>query len=150
VRRRDAVLIWLCTALFSARVAGQLLVTMAAPGFLPPMERWYSGWIPYPVLLPAQVAIVSLQLKIGLDFARGWGFFAAPRRPRLGRRLRLFAALYAAAMLLRLLLALLAGGGLLERSIIPVAFHFVLAAQLFVLGGHHVRGDSPVALTLPA
>jgi hypothetical protein len=33
-------LLWLLTALFAARVAGQVLVALRAPAWLPPMDDW--------------------------------------------------------------------------------------------------------------
>ena len=54
------------------------------------MEAWYSGLMPYEDLLPAQIVIVALMVKIALDFTRGRGFFFEknrffPHRRRLRR-----------------------------------------------------------------
>jgi len=39
------------TALFAARVLGQALVALLDFPLLPPMSAWYSGLLPYPILL---------------------------------------------------------------------------------------------------
>ena len=46
-----AVLLWLLLGAFAARVIGQLVVAVAAPRWLPPMESWFSGVLAYPILL---------------------------------------------------------------------------------------------------
>ena len=52
--------LWICVGLFLLRVLGQLEVVLIAPAWLPPMEQWYSGLLPYPLLLPAQILILML------------------------------------------------------------------------------------------
>ena len=61
----------LLALLFLVRVAGQLAVALFAPGFLPPMELWYSGLVPYPVLLPLQVLILACQARVVASLWRG-------------------------------------------------------------------------------
>ena len=87
---------WLLTTLlflFCLRVLGQVLVAFFGVTFLPPMEAWFSGLLPYPELLTSQILIILLYGKICLDFARGRGYFVTPR-PRLGinllKKLHLF------------------------------------------------------------
>jgi hypothetical protein len=50
------------------------------------MGEWYSGLLPYPLLLPSQVLILAGQAWIARDFARGRGVFVV-RRPAAGRAL---------------------------------------------------------------
>jgi len=123
-----ALVLTLLTALFFARVAGQALVAFAGVSWLPPMGAWYSGLLPYPVLLPVQILILAVQLTIDWQVWRGAGLFARPRR-RVGRALRGFSYVYALAMLVRWLVTRTHG--------IPIAFHWVLAAYLFTLGGYY-------------
>ncbi len=122
--RGPAIALTVLTALFLGRVAGQALVAFADVPWLPPMEAWHSGLLPYPLLVVAQIAILSAQVAIDWRIWRG-GWPAAPR-PRLGRALRAFAWIYALAMLLRWVLT--------RTHPIPIAFHWVLAAYLFALG----------------
>ncbi len=128
------------TLLFAARVAGQALVAFAGVTWLPPMEAWFSGYLPYPVLLPIQALILGVMATIDWQVWRGAGFFARPR-PRAGRALRGFSYVYALAMLARFVVT----GGL---HAIPIVFHWVLAAYLFTLGRHSARptaGRTPPA-----
>ena len=122
------------TVLFGARVLGQVLVAFVGVGWLPPMEAWYSGLLPYPILLPTQVCILAVQTAIDLDVWRGRGFFAR-LRPRAGRRLRWLAGIFALAMLIRLVVT--------GSHPIPVTFHWVLAAYIFTLGQIAGRGGGP-------
>ena len=79
VLRRYAIAFWVCATLFALRVVGQALVACTDVAFLPPMAAWYSGVIPYSLLLPIQLVILALQIRIGMDFWRGAGFFVVPR-----------------------------------------------------------------------
>jgi hypothetical protein len=107
------VLLTILLALFLLRVLGQLLVVLFAPAWLPPMEAWYSGLLPYPLLLPAQILIVGLMVYM-------------IRRPPPSRRwpIVVFATIYALAMIVRY--------AILRTHEIPVTFHLVLATFLFV------------------
>jgi hypothetical protein len=131
---RLPLLLLVLTALFLARVVGQALVALLGVGWLPPMESWYSGLLPYPLLLPVQVLILVAQGVIGRDVWRGQGFFAR-YRPRAGGRLQWLAVAYALAMLIRLVVT--------RSHPIPVVFHWVLAAYLFTLGRQFTLGRFP-------
>lgn len=120
----------LLAALFVARVAGQALVAWFGVGWLPPMDRWYSGVVPYEFLLPSQILIVALMIKICLDFRRARGYFYEPKR-FFARPWLVFGYLYFAAMLLRAIL-------IWDRPI-PIVFHWVLAAFILVVGESHRR-----------
>lgn len=133
---------WLLTTLlflFCLRVLGQILVAFFGVTFLPPMEEWMSGLLPYPELLTSQILIIILYGKICLDFARGYGYFVTPR-PRLGINLLKFGWLYLGIMIIRYVIRMglypherWAGGS------IPIFFHWVLASFLLVLGRYHWR-----------
>lgn len=129
-QRAYAVVLCLLAFLFFLRVLGQALVVFFAVKFLPPMTAWYSGLIPYSVLLPIQALILVVQGKIGVDFWRGSGFFVTCR-PMMGRLLRWFSYVYFASMCLRYILT--------GTLFIPVFFHWILAGYLFVLGHYHAR-----------
>jgi hypothetical protein len=123
--RAAIALLDLLALLFLARVAGQALVAFAGVTWLPPMASWYSGLLPYALLLPAQILVLIVQLALAIDARRGRGLFSRPR-PRLGRRLRIISYVYAGAMLFRYIVT--------QTDGIPVAFHLVLATYLYVLG----------------
>jgi hypothetical protein len=113
------------TALFATRVAGQLAVLAAAPSWLPPMDEW--NFVPYRFLLPVQLVVLALMTAlatadahtapavgwtlVALSFAY-WGAMAARYAIRMTRRPE----------------ARWLGGT------IPIVFHCVLAAFVFVLG----------------
>jgi hypothetical protein len=122
-------LLWTLLALFVLRVAGQAMVAFFDVQWLPPMERWYSGLVPYEILLPAQIAIIVLMAKICADFTRRWGFFVQPRR-FLAVYWLWFAWIYLAGMIVRFLV---------QGPTIPVFFHWVLAAFMIAVGLWHRR-----------
>lgn len=132
--RATGILLGILVVLFIGRVVGQLLVVIYAPSFLPPMEEWYSGLMPYRFLLPAQIIIVILFSRIAWNLVRGVGFWAEPRQ-QLGRWLRNAGVVYLAAMLLRYIFRM--SWYPEERwfgGTIPIFFHWVLAIYIIVLG----------------
>lgn len=128
-------LLWFLLALFVMRVAGQALVAFLGVAWLPPMEQWYSGLMPYEYLLPSQVLIIVLMTKICVDFTRGRGFFVQPRR-FFATGWLWFGWLYLAVMVVRYPVqkALDPGG-----PIIPIFFHWVLASFVILVGLWHRR-----------
>ena len=127
------------TMLFFLRVVGQALVAFFSVSWLPAMQQWFSGLIPYPVLLTIQIIMLVFMVKISMDIWLGTGRFATPR-PFYPRFLVGFSAIYAGAMALRYVLTMIywpemrwLGGT------IPIFFHFVLAAFLFTWGRYVSR-----------
>lgn len=136
-----AVALTMLTLLFLARVAGQALVVFLGVTWLPPADAWYSGLLPYPILLPTQVTILAVQAVIDRAAWTGRAWLLRPR-PRAARALRHFSYAYALAMALRYLLT--------GTHAIPVTFHWVLAAYLHTLArvwqpGVDHRGDQGIA-----
>ncbi len=135
--RRLAPLLWSLLALFVVRVVGQLLVVLGWGAFLPSIELWSSGLIPYPWLFLAQILIILLYGKVCLDFTRGSGFFVVPR-PELGRKLLIFGSGYVLVMGIRVLIFILRSSNQpWMGGWIPIGFHMVLAAFILVVGGYH-------------
>ena len=62
--------------LFAGRVLGQALVAFVGVPWLPAMEQWFSGVIPYPSLLIIQLLMLMLMIKITGEIWRGKGAFA--------------------------------------------------------------------------
>lgn len=120
------------SGLFVLRVLGQLLVSRRRRSWLPPMEQWQSGLMPYPALLASQAVIVTLQTAIELQSVRGGGSLVAPR-PRLGRLLRRLSIAYFGSMLFRYVYSM---RRFPQRrwfgKTIPIIFHCVLASYLFL------------------
>lgn len=133
-RKPYSWLLFLLLSLFCLRVIGQALVAFFRVSFLPPMEEWFSGVLPYPELLASQILIIALFSKICWDFARGRGYFVQPRC-LLGIWLLRIGWLYLAMMVTRYVIRMAlypaerwAGGS------IPIFFHWILASFLLVLG----------------
>jgi hypothetical protein len=132
--RSAASLLWACIALFAARVIGQLETLLVAPAWLPDMEAWYSGLLPYPVLLPAQIGILMLMSAVAWNRRVRNGSFARSC-PRAAQALRIFAGIYFLAMVVRLAVNVQANGvDFWREGAIPVAFHWVLALFVLVSG----------------
>jgi hypothetical protein len=114
--------------LFGARVAGQLIVVLAQPRFLPPMKDWYSGLIPYRLLLAAQIAILALMMSMLRQVIAG-----GPPHRNLALAIFGFASAYALAMLVRFVILRVRHRDRrwYEGGMIPILFHWVLAAFLF-------------------
>jgi hypothetical protein len=144
-------LLWSCVALFGARVLGQLEALLIAPDWLPDMDAWYSGLMPYYLLLPAQIALLMLMSVVAWNRRIRSGAFARAN-PRAAGALRLFALLYFTVMAVRLGVNLIDNGAEFRREgAIPVAFHWVLALFVLVSGRmpaedghqHEVADDVP-------
>lgn len=131
--RRLAALLWLLLALFVFRVAAQALVAFCGVTWLPPMERWYSGLMPYEYLLPSQVLILVLMARICVDFSRGSGFFVQRRR-FFAVHWFWFGWLYFAVMVARYPIQALLHP---EGPIIPIFFHWGLAGFVILVGLSH-------------
>ena len=140
--QRYALVLGVLTLLFVGRVLGQVLALLDI-GPLPPFERWSSGLVPYPLLLPLQLALIVLMLRIVPDFATGRGFFVA-LSPRTGVILMQLSYLYALVMIVRYVVTMAMHPDLRYfTGTIPIWFHFVLAAFLYTLGRWQVRrGDA--------
>ena len=95
-----AALLWTLLALFALRVAGQLVVAAGLAPFLPPMDQWQSGVLPYPVLVALQVTTLAVLGAVCVQFWRGRGYFVRPHW-WLATPLWVVGAVYAASMIVR-------------------------------------------------
>ena len=134
----SAVFLGVFTALFVVRVAGQLVVLRYGPSWLPPMWEW--NFVPYRALLPVQAVFVAVMLLVDVALLSAPNAFAQPR-PQLGAVLIYGSYAYWAAMAARYARRMLRrpeqrwfGGA------IPIVFHCVLAAFVFILGTYHAAG----------
>ena len=60
------------TLLFSLRVTGQFIVALFSVRWLPAMEQWQSGLIPYPILLALQFVMIVIMYRIRRHPAWPW------------------------------------------------------------------------------
>ena len=113
--------------LFMLRVLGQIIVAVASPRWLPPMKDWYSGLIKYPVLLPTQIAIILLMIFMVRQVVHG------TRNTTLAYGIFAFATIYALSMVVRFVILRRNHPEYrwYEGGMIPIMFHWVLAAFLF-------------------
>lgn len=135
--RRLAPILWALLALLALRVAGQALVAFFQVEFLPPMQEWYSGLLPYEYLLPSQIVIIVVMAKIAVDFTRGAGFFVTPRRFFAVHWL-VFGYFYLAVMVARYPIQMyLHPESRWFGGTIPIFFHWLLATFVITVGLHH-------------
>jgi len=126
------------TILLVGRVLGQLIVALRAPRWLPPMEQWQSGLLPYPALLVGQLVVLALMIWISIDFSRGAGYWVEPH-PRLGLAAVWWSGLYAAAMVVRYIVRMARRPD--QRWLggtIPIVFHIIVAAFQWTFGMYHI------------
>jgi hypothetical protein len=125
--------LWLLQTLFLLRVLGQIYVGLYSPEWLPGWDEWYSGLLPYPVLLPAQILLLMWMTAISYDNSRGAGYFHVESE-WVRRRLRWIAGLYATAMLVRYAIVMTLHPEMRWlHGTIPIAFHWVLAGYIAAL-----------------
>jgi hypothetical protein len=131
---REAWILWILSTLFFLRVIGQVLVQFFGVTFLPPSPEWYSGLLPYPLLLPVQIVILIVMAWINGNVTLRRGFFTR-EHSRLGWFLVVVSILYVTIMVIRYFIS---GSLHPERRFwppgsLPILFHFVLAAYLYRL-----------------
>jgi hypothetical protein len=119
-------------ALFLARVIGQIVAATIAPPWLPPMSRWYSGLMPYRFLLPAQIVFLAVMTALTIAVWLQRSPLGTPA-PAAAVWVLWASYAYAAGMTVRLVRYLRAAP---ERRgvLIPIIFHYVLAAFVFTYG----------------
>ena len=119
-------------ALFLARVLGQIVAATLSPSWLPPMRRWYSGLMPYRYLLPTQVLFLAIMFAMTLGVAHeSTPLGVAP--PVVGSWIVWGSYVYALGMVVRSVRY--ARTPPARRGVlIPIVFHFVLAAFLYTYG----------------
>ena len=134
-------LLSLFTILLFLRIAGQLIVVLRAPRWLPPMEQWQSGLLPYPVLLFGQAIVLTLMVWVSVDFVRGRGLTMEPRYPAGGLAIVWFSCVYFGGMVVRYIVRMWRRPD--QRWLggtIPIVFHSVVAAFLYTFGRYHITG----------
>ena len=128
------VFLILFTFLLFGRVIGQLIVYLYAPRWLPPMDEWQSGLLPYPVLVASQAVVLTFMTSICIDFARRHGFFVEAH-PNGGVFSVWFAYVYFGGMVFRYIATMaLRPERRWFRGTIPIVFHSIMAAFLWTWG----------------
>lgn len=130
-------LLWVLTLLLFGRVTGQLVVFFYAPKFLPAMEQWQSGLVPYPFLVSVQAVVLALMAWISLDFSRGAGFWMEPQ-PKLALVVLWWSYFYFGAMVVRYVVRMTRRPD--QRWLggtIPIFFHSLVAVFQWVFAAYH-------------
>ncbi len=137
-RKRYGIGLTIFLMLFVMRVLGQVLVVFFGVGFLPAMEHWYSGLLPYPILLPIQVVMIIVMVKLIRDVSRGSGFFSISKRG-IGFFLKWFSYVYFLSMAARYVYTMTRHPELRWFGhTIPIWFHMVLAAFLYTYSHYQI------------
>jgi uncharacterized protein len=132
-------LLWILLLLFTLRVVGQLAVVLGFAPFLPPLDQWQSGLMPYPVLLMSQLAIIAVLATVCIQFSRGRGYFTRPRT-WLATPLWVVGWIYASSMIIRYAIWMtIRPDQRWTGDLIPVVFHIVLASFLLCVAQYHRR-----------
>jgi hypothetical protein len=129
-----ATLMWVLLLLFLLRVIGQIVAATLAPSWLPPMARWYSGLMPYRYLLPTQILFLVVMTLMTLQAGTDGATLGSKRGSSMvGDAIVWASYIYALGMAVRAVRYVRSPP---ERRgvLIPIIFHFVLAAFLFVYG----------------
>ena len=126
-------LVWICAAIFAGRVFGQVYVALYQPRWLPPMQEWYSGLLPYYLLVPAQLVILVFMVVVAYDYTRADGYFFVTSDLK-GKTFVGLAAFYGGSMVLRYLVAMVRypDRRWLGRTL-PISVHGVLALFIFLV-----------------
>ena len=128
---------WLAV-LFAFRVSAQLLVLFYPALPLPAFEFWHSGYLPYPILVICQLALLFILIYFAL---RVHANNIKPHK-KLGQLLLILGVIYFSVMTIRLGISLaeLSDIGWFQRPI-PSFFHMVLASYLMVLASCYLTSD---------
>ena len=130
-------LLWLLTATFAARVAGQAIQIVWPQPFLPAFGSFQGSRLPYWALLSVQLAILTAMIRF--DFRIQAGTLIATRRA--ARVLGVLGGAYLAASIGRIVIGLVVPQAPPWFSTwIPALFHLALALWVLLVAGYHHAG----------
>ena len=141
---RLALALFVLTALFAMRVAGQAVQAAFPQPWLPPFAAFQGSRLPYAILLSTQVVILILMVRASLRVARGMLWRSVHARALL----LWLGGTYLAASLLRIAVGLaIPNAHPWFSTWIPAVFHVVLASWVLLLGiayrsGQQVRSGA--------
>jgi hypothetical protein len=126
--------LWVFTALFAARVAGQAIQRWLPQALLPPPDAFQGSNLPYPLLLGAQLAILAVMIAVAWRVQHG----RIVRNPGAARILGWLGGAYMAFALGRIAVGLgIPGAPEWFRTWIPAFFHIVLAGYVLAISLYH-------------
>jgi hypothetical protein len=134
--RSYAVVSWLLTTLFAARVLGQAIQRWAPQPFLPPFPEFQGSSLPYWSLLSAQLLILALMGFVSWRVQTGMFTPSA----RTGAALAWLGGAYMTGSIARIVVGVAVPSAPdWFRAWIPAVFHIVLAAFVLTLALYHRR-----------
>ncbi len=129
---RDSTWLTLATALFAVRVGGQALQRWCPQPFLPPFGAFQGSPLSYPVLLLAQLVILSLMTRVCWRAWQG----TLQRNERKALVFGWAGIAYMTGSVLRIAIGILMPSApAWFRAWIPGIFHVILAAFVLCLAG---------------
>lgn len=129
-----AALLWSLTALFTFRVAAQLVQFTKPVAALPAFDAWQGSGVSYPVLLASQLAILIVMIRASSRVSQ-----RLRRVRRIGVWLLAIGGMYFAVMAVRLVLGLtMLGHVSWFAKPLPALFHLGLAGFVLTLGHYHL------------
>ena len=131
------ILLWFITIVFLGRVLAQVFVGIYSPSYLPKMEMWYSGLMPYPILLTYQVFIYTCMIIFNFCLYMERGPLFLVLNDKTSIYYIYFGAVYFLLMILRFVIHKIKEPDIIwPRGSIPIFFHFFLAIYIILLGSY--------------
>ena len=130
-------LLWLITLVFLMRVLAQIFVGIYSPSYLPKMEMWYSGLLPYPILLTYQMFMYTCMVIFNFCFYMGKGPLFYFLNPSTQRYFVYFGLIYFVLMVIRFIVHKVKDPETRwPRGTIPIFFHFFLSTYIILMGSY--------------
>ena len=138
--RAYAAACWLLSALFAARVLGQVVQHWMPQPFLPAFEAFQGSRLPYWLLLSFQLVILGVMVRVAWRVQTDR---LAPSR-RAGLWLAWPGAAYMVFAVARIAIGLaVPDAPAWFKTWIPAFFHLVLAGFVLVVSRYHLRRPAP-------
>jgi hypothetical protein len=139
---RHVALLWLLTAFFATRVAGQAIQLWLPQPFLPAFDAFQGSDLPYSILLSTQLLILAAMARTA------WKAQAGDLRPapRAVAVISWLGAIYMVGSLARIAVGLaVPDSPSWFRAWVPAGFHVVLAGFVLTLALHfRARAGRPI------
>jgi hypothetical protein len=127
--------IWLFTIIFFIRILTQIFVGIYSPAFLPKMDLWYSGVMPYPYLLTYQMFMYTCMVIFNFCFFMRKGPLFIFLNDSTYKYFICFGVIYFCLMIFRFIRLKIKWPDIKwPRGSIPVLFHFVLSSYIILIG----------------
>ena len=131
------ILLWTITIIFLGRILAQVFVGIYSPSYLPKMEMWYSGLLPYPILLTYQMFMYTCMVIFNFCLLMGRGPLFLVLNDKVSIYYIYFGITYFSLMVIRFIIHKIKEPEITwPRGSIPIFFHFFLALYIILLGSY--------------